>query len=66
MSRVEQIEGLPVQYTAKAVEPLAFVTRIERTETFFVATSAAIEHGGNRALYAPCADRIQVPPREGF
>jgi antirestriction protein ArdC len=62
---VEQIDGLPVHYTAKA-EPAQPVERIEQAEAFFTATGATIRHGGNKAFYAPALDFVQVPPRESF
>jgi antirestriction protein ArdC len=42
------------------------VQRIERAEAFFKATGAVINHGGDRAFYAPGPDRIQMPPFEAF
>jgi antirestriction protein ArdC len=57
---VEQIEGLPAHYYGNAVEPLAPVVRIEQAEAFFAATGATIKHGGNRAFYAPSADRMSA------
>lgn len=63
---VEQIDGLPEQYHIKPAEPPEPVIRIEHAEAFFAATGAVVRHGGNRAFYAPGADRIQVPPRESF
>jgi antirestriction protein ArdC len=63
---VEQIEGLPAPYYAKDVDPREPVARIEQAEAFFAATGVAIRHGGDRAFYAPSADRIQMPPRESF
>jgi antirestriction protein ArdC len=63
---VEQIDGLPAQYTAIAEPPLDPVARIERAEAFFAATGAVIGHGGNRAFYRPATDSIQMPPFEAF
>jgi antirestriction protein ArdC len=63
---VEQIEGLPEVYYAKAAPTLDPVTRIERTETFFSTLGAPIRHGGNRAFYNIPADVIQMPPIETF
>jgi antirestriction protein ArdC len=64
---VEQIEGLPAHYTARAQPPtLNAAQRIEHAEGFLEATGAAIGHGGNRAYYAPGPDRIQMPPFEFF
>lgn len=62
---VEQIDGLPAHYTAKA-EPAQPVARIEQAEAFFTATGATIRHGGNKAFYAPALDFVQMPPRESF
>ena len=63
---VEQIDGLPAHYTAKAEEPREPMARIEQAEAFFAATGATIQHGGNRAFYAPSRDLVQMPPRESF
>jgi serine/threonine protein kinase len=57
---VEQIEGLPEIYYAKAAPALDPVARIDHAEKFFASTAATIKHGGNRAYYAAgtglCAD----------
>jgi antirestriction protein ArdC len=63
---VEQIEGLPDIYHAKAESKLTPVERIARAEQFFAATKATIRYGGNRAYYAAGDDRIQMPPIEAF
>jgi antirestriction protein ArdC len=63
---VEQIEGLPEVYYAKAARTLDPVTRIERAEKFFAALKATIRHGGNRAFYSIAADVIEMPPFESF
>lgn len=63
---VEQIEGLPAHFYATAVPPNDAVTRIAQAETFFAATGAAIQHGGNRAFYRPSTDTVQMPPIEAF
>ncbi|MCM8597584.1 MAG: zincin-like metallopeptidase domain-containing protein [Candidatus Accumulibacter sp.] len=62
---VEQIEGLPAHYYAKA-EPREPIARIEQAEAFFAATGAAITHGGNRACYSPGLDQVRMPPRDSF
>ena len=49
---VEQIEGLPEIYDAKAAPTLDPVTRIGHAEKFFASMAATIKHGGNRAYYA--------------
>ena len=63
---VEQIDGLPAHYTAKAQEPHEPMARIEHAEAFFAATGAAIKYVGNKAFYAPSPDFVQMPPRESF
>jgi len=63
---VEQIEGLPEVYYAKAAPTLDPVARIERAEKFFAMLGATIRHGGNRAFYSISADAIQMPPFESF
>src|SRR6266704_4896009 len=63
---VEQIDGLPEVYYAKAAPTLDPVARIEHAEKFFAALGATIRHGGNRASYSIAADVIQMPPFESF
>lgn len=64
---VEQIDGLPPQYHAMAEAPqLDALQRIERAESFFAATGAAITHGGTMACYAQGTDQIRMPPFETF
>src|SRR5229473_5133049 len=63
---VEQIDGLPEVYYAKAAPTLDPVARIEHAERFFAALGAVIGHGGNRAFYSTAADAIQMPPFESF
>src|ERR1700674_2512388 len=63
---VEQIEGLPEVYYAKAAPTLDPVARIDHAEKFFAALGATIRHGGNRAFYSIAADVIQMPPFESF
>jgi antirestriction protein ArdC len=63
---VEQIDGLPEVYYAKAAPTLDPVTRIGHAEKFFAALGATIRHGGNRAFYSIAADVIQMPPFESF
>ncbi len=63
---VEQIEGLPAHFYAKAEPQLDPVARIERAEKFFAAAGATINHGGNRAFYSHGNDAIQLPPFESF
>jgi antirestriction protein ArdC len=63
---VEQVEGLPAQYYAKAEPRLETVQRIDRAEAFFAATGANIQHGGNEAFYTMAQDRVQMPLFESF
>jgi len=63
---VEQIEGLPDHYYATAAPQIDPVERIEQAEAFAAYTGARIDHGGDRAFYAPGPDRIQLPPFVSF
>lgn len=63
---VEQIDGLPAQYYAKAEPKSDPLKLIESVEAFFAATGATFLHGGNRAYYAPGPDHIQLPLPEAF
>jgi antirestriction protein ArdC len=63
---VEQIEGLPAQYTTPASPRLDVPARIVRAESFFAATGATISYGGNRAFYRPSTDSIVLPSFETF
>jgi antirestriction protein ArdC len=63
---VEQIDGLPERFYAKAEPRGETVQHIERVEAFFAATGAAVRHGGNRAYYSIGTDHVQMPPIEAF
>ena len=63
---IEQIDGLPEHFHAKAEPRLDSVQRIERAESFFAATGADIRHGGNQAYYTVTHDYVQMPPFETF
>jgi antirestriction protein ArdC len=63
---VEQIDGLPERFYAKAEPRGETVQRIERAESFFAATGAEVRHGGNRAYYCISTDHVQMPPIEAF
>jgi antirestriction protein ArdC len=63
---VEQIDGLPARFYAKAEPRTDPVQRIARAEGFFAATGANVRHGGNRAFYSPTSDQVQMPPIEAF
>jgi len=63
---VEQIDGLPGHFTAKAEAVSNPEARIDEAERFFEATGAEIGHGGDRAFYAPGPDRVQMPAFEDF
>jgi antirestriction protein ArdC len=64
---VEQIDGLPTQYTTQATpsQPNA-EARIARAEHLAASSQATIRHGGGRAFYAPQSDLVQLPPFEAF
>jgi antirestriction protein ArdC len=57
-----QVDG----YTPKAEPDMPMPERIERAEAFFQAIGANVQHGGNRAYYAPDSDHIQMPPLGAF
>ena len=63
---VEQVDGLPQHYYAKIENPLPLSERIENADRFMTATGATIQHGGNRAFYAPGRDVVQLPPFEAL
>lgn len=64
---VEQCDGLPAHFYAKAEAPaLSPAQRIEAADRFFAATGADIRHGGTRAFYAEGPDYVQMPPFETF
>jgi antirestriction protein ArdC len=63
---VEQIDGLPETYYAKATPSLDPVARIARADNFFATLGATIRHDGNRAFYSLAADAIQMPAFESF
>src|ERR1039457_1684700 len=57
-----QVDG----YSPKVELDMPLPNRIERAEGFFQAIGATIQHGGNRAYYAPDSDHIQMPPFQAF
>jgi antirestriction protein ArdC len=63
---VEQIDGLPAHYHAKAEPKGDPLKLIESAEAFFAATGATFRHGGDAAYYAPGPDYIQLPAQEAF
>jgi antirestriction protein ArdC len=63
---VEQIEGLPEIFYAKAAPTRDPVARIEHAENFFGSMGATIRHGGNQAYYAQELDYVQMPLFEAF
>ncbi|MBM6595429.1 ArdC family protein [Microvirga pudoricolor] len=64
---VEQVDGLPTHFYAKAEtkEERPFEV-VEAAEAFFRATGSTIRHGGDRAFYSPGLDFIQMPPHAAF
>lgn len=63
---VDQIEGLPAHFYAKAGAFRNPDERIAHAESFFAGTGVQIRHGGNAAYYAPGPDFIQMPEFESF
>jgi antirestriction protein ArdC len=60
------VDGLPAHYYAQPANPLPRSERIEKADLFISNTAATIHHGGNRAIYTPARDAIQLPPFEAF
>ena len=63
---VDQIEGLPAHYYAKAEPRASTPARIAHADAFFAATGAEIRHGGGSAFYSPGQDFVQMPDLETF
>ena len=64
---VEQIDGLPERFYAKATPALPKNNeRIPEADAFFAATGSTLSHGGTRAFYSPAHDMIQLPTLESF
>jgi antirestriction protein ArdC len=63
---VEQIDGLPERFYAKAEPRSDTVQRIAHADSFIAATGAVVRHGGNMAYYSVSSDHIQMPPIEAF
>jgi antirestriction protein ArdC len=63
---VEQIEGLPGHFYARAESTRNPDERIADAEAFFAATRADIRHGGDCAYYSPALDYIQMPDFTAF
>jgi antirestriction protein ArdC len=63
---VEQVEGLPPHFYAKAESPKEHMEHIAQAEAFVANTLADIRHGGDRAYYAQGDDFIRMPPFETF
>jgi antirestriction protein ArdC len=63
---VEQIEGLPAHFYAKAEPKGDPLNLIESAEAFFAATGATFRYGGDSAYYVPGPDYIQLPPPAAF
>ncbi len=63
---VDQIDDLPDSYYGSKPEPINVEERNETAERFAAATQAMIQHGGNRAFYAPSVDHVQMPHFEFF
>src|SRR6202162_1620646 len=63
---VEQIDGLPEHYYAKAAPRVETLARIEQAEIFFAGTGATIQNGVTMAYYNASQDFVQMPPFESF
>ncbi|MGK2952405.1 MAG: zincin-like metallopeptidase domain-containing protein [Thiobacillus sp.] len=63
---IDQIEGLPAHFYAKAAPRLNPDQRLAHAESFFAALGAEIRHGGNRAFYCPSTDHVQMPDFVSF
>ncbi|MDX1217366.1 DUF1738 domain-containing protein [Sinorhizobium medicae] len=63
---VEQIEGLPGHFHARAETTRNPDEQNEGAEAFFAATRADIRHGGDCAYYSPALDYVQMPVFEAF
>lgn len=53
-----QVDGFALPEMPEALGP---VERIAQADKFVAATQARVEHGGDRAYYAPSSDHIQMP-----
>jgi antirestriction protein ArdC len=62
----QQIDGLPADCYPTPAPRRSFGERIDAADAFVTATGAVIQHGGDRAFYAPSRDIIQMPPFERF
>ena len=63
---VEQIDGLPADCYPPPEPTRPIDERIDAADAFVTATGAVIQHGGNRAFYAPSRDIVQMPTFERF
>jgi antirestriction protein ArdC len=62
----EQIDGLPGHFYATVAPLNNGINRLETVERFFASTKITIQHGGNRAFYAPAPDLVQMPEFQTF
>jgi antirestriction protein ArdC len=63
----DQIEDLPVRFTADRPAPVVIDEERDATcEEFVRATGATIRHGGDRAFFAPSLDCIAMPAFSAF
>lgn len=59
---VAQVDGLPARFYAPVVAPvLKEHERNAVVDAFVSATGANVQHGGDRAFFAPSVDRVQMP-----
>ncbi|MGE3227880.1 MAG: ArdC family protein [Hyphomicrobium sp.] len=58
-----QVDGFALP---DAPKPLGPVERIDAADRFIRGTGAAVVHGGDRAIYRPSTDHIQMPDEDRF
>ena len=63
---VDQIDGLPADCYPPPEPTRPIGEKIDAADAFVTATGAVIQHGGNRAFYAPSRDVVQMPTFERF
>ncbi len=63
---IDQIDGLPERFHAKAETGRNPDARLREADAFFERTQADIRHGGGAAFYALDADQIRIPAFEAF
>lgn len=62
---LDQTEGVPVPKTAENPNPVHPIARMEEVVSS-MPLCPPVQHGGDRACYAPRLDRVSMPPMESF